>query len=109
MSLKVVIVWERVNPLPELLHNPDFVHPWKSKVFENILGKGENAGNQHFLLFPQCFLLFPHKSKFLSHNYFVFCKCFELGLGLKFFRLVKNYLAVCQCFQYGQRQNLGCC
>ena len=22
---------------------------------ENILGKGENAGNQHFLLFPQCF------------------------------------------------------
>ena len=24
--------------------------------FENILGKGENAGNQHFLLFPQCFL-----------------------------------------------------
>ena len=26
--------------------------------FENILGKGENAGNQHFLLFPQCFLPF---------------------------------------------------
>ena len=22
---------------------------------ENIMGKGENAGNQHFLLFPQCF------------------------------------------------------
>ena len=22
---------------------------------ENIVGKGENAGNQHFLLFPQCF------------------------------------------------------
>ena len=21
----------------------------------NIVGKGENAGNQHFLLFPQCF------------------------------------------------------
>ena len=26
-------------------------------VFENIVGKGENAGNQHFLLYPQCFLL----------------------------------------------------
>ena len=26
------------------------------KPFENIVGKGENAGNQHFLLFPQCFL-----------------------------------------------------
>ena len=22
---------------------------------ENILGEGENAGYQHFLLFPQCF------------------------------------------------------
>ena len=26
--------------------------------FENIVGKGENAGNQHFLLFPQRFLPF---------------------------------------------------
>ena len=25
------------------------------KLFENIVRKGENAGNQHFLLFPQCF------------------------------------------------------
>ena len=23
---------------------------------ENMVGKGENAGDQHFLLFPQCFL-----------------------------------------------------
>ena len=22
---------------------------------ENIVGKGENAGHRHFLLFPQCF------------------------------------------------------
>ena len=27
----------------------------KNKAFENILGKGENAGYQHFLLFPKCF------------------------------------------------------
>ena len=26
------------------------------KPFENIVGKGENAGDQHFLLFQQCFL-----------------------------------------------------
>ena len=31
----------------------------RKKPFENIVGKGENAGNQHFLLFPQCFLSFP--------------------------------------------------
>ena len=27
--------------------------------FENTVSKGENAGNQHFLLFPQCFQPFP--------------------------------------------------
>ena len=32
---------------------------------ENIVGKGENAGYQHFLLVPQCFKrLLSHK----SHN-----------------------------------------
>ena len=25
------------------------------RVKKNILGKGENAGYQHFILFPQCF------------------------------------------------------
>ena len=32
---------------------------------ENIVGKGENAGNQHLLLFPQCFqkASFPDSSK----------------------------------------------
>ena len=25
------------------------------KKKKNIVGQGENAGNQHFLLFPQCF------------------------------------------------------
>ena len=35
----------------------------KKKPFENIVGKGENAVNQHFLLFPQCFLPF---SKYIS-------------------------------------------
>ena len=29
--------------------------------FENIVGKEENAGNHHFLLFPQCFL--PYKKQ----------------------------------------------
>ena len=27
----------------------------REQTFENIMEKGENAGNQHFLLFPQCF------------------------------------------------------
>ena len=32
--------------------------PLKNTTFENIVGKGENAGNQHFRLFSQCFLHF---------------------------------------------------
>ena len=30
----------------------------KKTAFENTVRKGENAGDQHFHLFPQCFL--PH-------------------------------------------------
>ena len=33
----------------------------KKKGFENIVGKGENAGRQHFLFFTHCFL--PLKKK----------------------------------------------
>ena len=40
------------------------------KLFKIIVGKGENAGNQHFLLFPQCFLPFKKCSVFHSH---LFC------------------------------------
>ena len=44
----------------------------RKKPSENIVGKGENAGNQHFLLFPQCFLPFAiHVSSFTLH---LFCR-----------------------------------
>ena len=42
---------------------------------ENIVGKGENAGYQHFLLFPKCFLR-------LSFLQFVFCGTGLIGLLL---------------------------
>ena len=35
------------------------------KGLKNTVGKGGNAGNQHFLLFPQCFLVYQReKSSF---------------------------------------------
>ena len=40
------------------------ITPRDKKAFENIVGKGENAGNQHFLLFPQVF--YPSMHKFQS-------------------------------------------
>ena len=35
-----------------LFHNLILTLPYK-QLFENIIRKGENAGNQHFLLFPR--------------------------------------------------------
>ena len=51
---------------------------------ENIVGKGENAGYQHFLLFPQCFekSFFPRsglRGKELNVHY-VFKSYFEVWL-----------------------------
>ena len=54
--------------LNSLQHNPDLT-TLRKKPFENIVGKGENAGNQHFLFFPQCFLPFPKQiSIFDTHS-----------------------------------------
>ena len=33
----------------------------REKPFENMVRKGENAGNQHFLLFPQCLLFYQNQ------------------------------------------------
>ena len=50
----------------------------RKKPFENIVRKGENAGNQHFLLFPQCFLLFLTQiTIFQSH---LFCRLQVLSI-----------------------------
>ena len=74
-----MLVWDELKEvvimsLKELyIPNDKFLDRSKSKAFaddiinmtrklkfvlrriENIVGKGENAGYQHFLLFPQCF------------------------------------------------------
>ena len=69
MLLKLSIVLKRVNTLPhdkildlsKLKAFADDNSNVNSKLkfalgrVENIAGKGENAGYQHFLLFPQCF------------------------------------------------------
>ena len=48
-------------------------------TFENIVGKGENAGNQRFLLFTQCFLPFPYQISIVYLH--LFC-CLQLLLNL---------------------------
>ena len=41
--------------------NALFFTTLKKEAFENIAGKEENAGDQHFLLFPQCLQLFQRQ------------------------------------------------
>ena len=49
---------------------PTFNDP-ENEAFRKHCGKGENAGNQHFLFFPQCFLPIPERiSVFLRDIYF---------------------------------------
>ena len=53
------------------------------KPFENIVGKGENGGNQHFLLFQQCFqLIQQHPSSFASHLFLSSANAFNLDWSL---------------------------
>ena len=57
----------------------------ETESFENIVGKGENAGNQHFLLFPAMFSnLSQTEFHQLSNIKFVVCKYFRFGKGQKF-------------------------
>ena len=50
----------------ELPHSLSTLYPTiltlRNEPFENIVGKEENAGIQHFLCFPQCFLPFYDKA-----------------------------------------------
>ena len=66
-----------------------FTTPEK-KAFENIARKGENAGNQHFLLFPQCFL--PNQQYKSSFELPLKChlQILLIWTGLKFCRLVTS-------------------
>ena len=48
-----ILSWVFINPLS---NNLMYQQLQGRSLFQNIVGKGENAGNQHFLLLPLCFL-----------------------------------------------------
>ena len=60
------------------------------EAFKNIVRKGDNAGDQYFLLFQQCFLPYQiHKSPFQQHLILV-CKCFQFCSVNKLCHVVKG-------------------
>ena len=59
----------------------------RQMTFENIVGKGENTGNQYFLLFPLGFLPFTRQISILSSaNPFNLGKCKILSFGKGFIK-----------------------
>ena len=63
---------EILSPISSLPHCPDFKWPCKRIPFENVVGKEENAGYQHFLLFMQCFL--PISQRVSVFELHLFCR-----------------------------------
>ena len=51
----------------------------RERKFASNVEKGENAGNQYFLLFPQCFLSFQNQIKICILIHLVICRSFHFG------------------------------
>ena len=62
----------------------------QNKAFENIVRKGENVGNQHFLLFPQSFLLLQRQISISESHSFCRLQMPSIWTSLKIYRLVKS-------------------
>ena len=62
----------------------------KKAFFENIAGKGENAGKQHFLLFPKYFIPFPKQISIRKSHLFCHLQMPSISTSLKFCPLVKS-------------------
>ena len=50
-----------------LCHKMTTSDAFEENLYENIVGKGENVGNQHFLIFLRCFLSMKNKTIVLVH------------------------------------------
>ena len=62
----------------------------KKMPFQNIVEKGENAGNQHFLLFLQCYLPFPKQISGFQSHLFYHMQMLSIWKSLKIGRMVKS-------------------
>ena len=67
-----------------------FKDPEEESFKKTLWGKGENASNQHFLFFPQCFLLFPTQISIFKSQLFCCLQMLSIWTGWKFCRLVKS-------------------
>ena len=62
----------------------------EKKPFESIVGKGENAGNQRLILFPQYFLVFLRQIPTFESHLFIRLQMLSIWTSLKIRRSVKT-------------------
>ena len=74
----MVVKWESLINNKPFTTQSRLLTTLKKKPFENDVGKGENAGNQHFLLFPQCFL--PYQRQKSSFELLLLCRLQMLSI-----------------------------
>ena len=74
----MLLFWQCILYHVILNHTSQLLATLKKKPFENIEGKGENAGYQQITLFSHN-VVYPSQIIFQSliHIYFVICKCFQ--------------------------------
>ena len=68
--MKFISQWLILHHTIPTFDDPDF--------FKNIVRKEDNAGNQYFLLFPQCFL--PYQKEESSFQQQLFCRLLMLSI-----------------------------
>ena len=56
---KKILYWSKLKAFADDIINLNEKLKLVLGRLENIVGKGENSGNQHFLLFQQCFQNLP--------------------------------------------------
>ena len=83
-NLAFRLAFHRYLPLGDifqipLYHTTPTFNNFEKKPFQNIVGKGENAGKKHCILFPQCFLTLFEKVSIFPLNLLYHCKCFQFG------------------------------
>ena len=73
-----------------LFHTTSTFNTSGKKALENIAGKGENAGNQLFLLFPQFFLPFQAWISIFESQLFCCLQILWIWTSVKFCHLEKS-------------------
>ena len=85
----------------------------KKKALENTVGKEENAGNQHFLLFPTVFSSLPQREIVIlatfnlwSANAFNFVMSKNLSFGKGFTDFFFSYYFFFLCLAFSKRNRI---